>query len=132
MEKECECCGKLFEVVSGRGANNRVTCYECTSGEYKKTWRNKHLKRNYGLTLFNLKQMFEKQEGKCSICESDMKFENGNYNKGDKRNGREVCVDHDHSTGRVRGLLCFHCNTAIGHLFDNPKAVENIKNYLKQ
>ena len=130
MEKQCEACGKLFDCIKGPGYNNRLTCYECTNGNRKLTWRNKHLKRNYGITLYQLRVMFEKLNGKCELCQSDMTFDNGNYKAGEKRNGRECCVDHCHTTKKVRGLLCFHCNTAIGHLFDNPETINRINGYL--
>lgn len=132
MDKECETCGSLFTVVKGKGSNNRITCYTCTNGDRKLTWRNKHLKRNYGITLHQLRLMFDKAEGKCEICRSPMLFNNGNYKAGDKRSGNECCVDHCHTTEKVRGLLCFHCNTAIGHLFDNQESINRIKGYLNK
>lgn len=41
-----------------------------------------------------------------------------------------LVVDHDHSTGKVRGLLCTNCNVALGHLKDDPKRAQNILTYL--
>lgn len=44
---------------------------------------------------------------------------------------KTACVDHDHKTGVVRGLLCWNCNVAIGKLDDNPDTVLNAYKYLK-
>ena len=57
------------------------------------------------------------QGGRCAICN-------------DQLAGR-ICVDHDHSTGAVRGLLCSPCNTGIGHLRDNADIVESAAAYLR-
>lgn len=64
------------------------------------------------------------QNGKCAIC--------GTL----PEPGRLLCVDHRHSDGVVRGLLCDHCNTALGHLRDNPilmqKAIEYIEKSVRR
>jgi hypothetical protein len=65
--------------------------------------RKSHLKRKYGLTLEEFDEMLATQGGGCAIC--------GNPNAGN--------VDHDHVTGEVRGILCFNCNIAIGHVADD-------------
>ena len=127
----CESCGNLFQIIKGRGFHNRITCYSCTNGNRKITWRNKHLKRTYGITLYQARQMFEKQNGKCLICTSDISFDNVNTKAGEKRDGNGMVVDHCHKTGVVRGLLCFHCNTALGHLFDDPIRMQRMINYVR-
>lgn len=131
MNKQCEACGVDFLVVMGRGYKNRITCYTCTDKDKKVTYRNKHLKKKYGITQFQYTQMFDKQKGKCGICENEMNIMNGTPTKGVSRNGRDCCVDHDHKTGTIRGLLCFHCNTALGHLFDDLTILDKIHRYLK-
>ena len=131
MIKFCECCGQEFEVVIGRGHKNRITCYTCTSGNYKLTWRNKHLKRAYGLTRFELLQKFNKQGGNCSSCGVLMNFENVNTKAGEKRDGLGVVVDHCHETNKVRGLVCFHCNTALGHLFSDVNKIKGLLKYME-
>jgi hypothetical protein len=67
--------------------------------------------------------MFEEQKGLCAICQ---KPPSGNT----AVNGR-MCVDHDHKTGKVRKLLCFNCNTAIGKLNDDPELFKRAINYLE-
>lgn len=79
-------------------------------------WRN-NLKQ-YGITEADYEQMYERQMGICAIChkpETDIR----------------LAVDHDHATGKVRGLLCKRCNMAIGLLGDDPYVVMTAALYLK-
>ena len=64
--------------------------------------------------------MLKQQNYCCDICN---KHEN-NFKFG-------LYVDHDHSTGRVRGLLCHNCNSVIGRFKDDIKLIEKAINYLK-
>jgi hypothetical protein len=64
--------------------------------------RNYHLRRRYGITAEHYDRMLEEQSGLCAIC----------------RERPAAHVDHDHATGRVRGLLCFNCNQALGNFTD--------------
>lgn len=61
------------------------------------------------------------QRGKCAICQKP-----GHIGPGD---GDQLCVDHCHETGRVRGLLCSHCNRGIGHIKE-PDALSNAAEYV--
>lgn len=77
------------------------------------------LKNRYGITLKQYDQMFEEQNGICAIC--------GGINK----SGRRLHLDHDHKTGKIRGLLCGNCNTGIGMLKENIDILCNAISYLK-
>ena len=83
----------------------------------------RHLKRNYGISLDDFETMLAMQDGCCAICgrekPSDYKSKSGFFH-----------VDHCHRTGMVRGILCFRCNVAIGHLKDNAKLVRRALEYL--
>jgi hypothetical protein len=68
------------------------------------TDRNKTLKRKYGITVEHYEQMLKHQNGVCKICKSL------------DPSGRRLAVDHCHTTGAVRGLLCPNCNTALGRI----------------
>ena len=78
--------------------------------------RKQTLKRKYGLTIEAYEQMLIAQNNKCAICEegSDKTF----------------AVDHNHTTGKVRALLCGPCNVALGLLREDLKIVESVKKYL--
>ncbi len=69
----------------------------------------------YGLSPEGFTALFVEQEGKCAICD---------LVRGD------LCVDHCHATGRVRGLLCRECNVAIGFLKENHAVMLSAARYI--
>ncbi len=76
--------------------------------------------RAYGVCNVKYHEMLTIQHGKCAVCESTL---NGSrYSK--------LAIDHDHKTGKVRGLLCSNCNTAIGLLKDSPRRCRSAAEYL--
>jgi hypothetical protein len=93
--------------------------------EYQRQWRelnpNWWLKR-YGISLEDYNQILETQNGVCSICATD---EPGGLHK-------KFQVDHDHSTGEVRGLLCCKCNRGLGYFSDNPLTLAKASSYLRE
>ena len=74
------------------------------------------LKRNYSISIEEYNELFTKQGGVCAICGRESK--------------KSLGVDHEHKTGKVRGLLCSNCNTAIGQLNDDPKLLLKAIAYL--
>ena len=80
--------------------------------------RDLHLRKNYGITIMQYEAMFIDQRHRCCGCGSL-----GDWYK--------LGVDHDHATGRVRGLLCSHCNTALGLVRDNPQTLRSLADYLE-
>ena len=130
---KCQGCGSEFELINGRGSHKRVMCYTCQpiGGDRKTTYRNKHLKRTYGITQAEYLNMFNEQGCKCKICERELTHDHSALRLGEKRIPSSCCIDHCHETNKVRGLLCFHCNTALGHVFDKPQILERMVNYLK-
>ncbi len=76
--------------------------------------RASHLKRQYGITEAERDEMIASQRGLCVIC----------------LKAPAVQVDHCHETGKVRGVLCFNCNSAIGKLGDDPDALRRAIAYL--
>jgi hypothetical protein len=84
--------------------------------------RARNLMRSYGITIAQYDAMFAAQGGRCAICLSD---------KPRGSRGRHFAVDHCHSTGKVRGLLCSHCNTVLGKMNDNPDTLLRAVDYLK-
>ena len=78
--------------------------------------RKSHLRRKYGLTPEQYSALVDAQCGQCAIC-----------GRGDEY----LCVDHSHSAGIVRGLLCHGCNKAVGFLHDSPDLLRKAANYLE-
>lgn len=99
---------------------------------YQREWRKnnpertKHheMKKRFGITGADYDAMFERQSGVCAICKQPETAK-------DKDGGpRMMAVDHCHETGKVRGLLCTTCNTALGGFKDSVELLEAAKNYL--
>ena len=96
----------------------QVTYYEAN----KEAFKDRKLRFSYGIGLADYNQLLEKQGGGCAIC------------GGPPRGGRSkkyFHVDHDHVTGKVRGLLCHYCNTAIGSLQESPERLAKAIEYLR-
>lgn len=86
--------------------------------------RERHLKHRYGITLAEYNAMLAAQDGKCAICQRTT--------DGDMyvRKGATFCVDHNHDSGKVRGLLCHDCNLAVGYVKTTAVA-ESLLEYLR-
>lgn len=80
--------------------------------------RNKELKRHYGITIDFYEGMLLAQGGVCKICKTPPSEK------------RSLCVDHCHTTKKIRGLLCDNCNRAIGLLNDDVEKVKKVVEYL--
>ena len=109
----------------GKSENERLRANERT-----KEWarnnpeavKNNNLKK-YGITLADFDAMLEKQAGVCAVCLRPA--------VGGRNSAARLNVDHDHNTGRVRGLLCTNCNTAIGLMLDSPDRLLAAARYLE-
>jgi hypothetical protein len=87
--------------------------------------KNAHLKVTYGITLAYYNSMKEAQNSVCSIC---------GLPETTKIHGQviDLAVDHDHATGKVRALLCHHCNKALGGFKDSPALLNKAIEYLNK
>lgn len=74
--------------------------------------------RKYGLTPESYAQLLDKQGGVCAICSK-------------QEEGKRLAVDHDHESGKVRGLLCGQCNTGLGKFYDNVDTLSKAILYLQ-
>ena len=83
--------------------------------------RNHALKSLYGITTIEYNEMFAAQDGKCAIC-----------GKHQVELKKRLHVDHNHLTGKVRGLLCSNCNTMIGLSVENSKSLRLAAEYLEE
>jgi len=77
-------------------------------------------KKRYGLSLEQKQALVDGQNSKCAICNNDLK---GTH---------DVCVDHCHTTGIIRGILCRKCNLGIGHLNDSIENLKSAQKYLEK
>ena len=101
----------------GRKTKNKI------SSKYKKTKKGKFakwkydLKRYYGLSVEEYNKILESQNSSCMICGGS--------------GVRRMAVDHNHKTGKIRGLLCNKCNLLIGYAKDNPLILVKTIKYLE-
>ncbi len=86
----------------------------------KRDARDRMLRYRYGITLKEVNEMYESQNGKCDIC----------FTKRPKKGTSGLYVDHCHETRKVRGLLCPSCNAAIGKFKENTKTLKRAIEYL--
>lgn len=109
-----------FNPETAKGELVFLSRYHENKEKYNKARRNSTLKRRYGITEDEYFQMFNAQKGKCKLC-----------GKTKPRNGaKHLIIDHCHSTGKVRGLLCNDCNVLLGKLKDDIDYIDRIKDYL--
>lgn len=99
--------------------------------DYDKNWKLKNkehvsnylrcsrLKSSYGISIDEYNKMLDRQKGGCAVC-----------GEKSKDGGKLLAVDHNHLNGKVRGLLCSNCNTAIGLLRENTGIMVNLIKYL--
>jgi len=85
--------------------------------------RKSQLKRKYGLSVAEYESLLLEQEYRCAICLK---------HKADNTNGYTLAVDHNHATGKVRGLLCASCNLSLGGFQDSEDLLLKAILYLKK
>ena len=108
-----------------------LTCERERSKAYHRKTNGRSMKhcsyrRNYGLTLQEVQALFESQRGLCAVCGQPERSTT-------KRTGeiKMLHIDHDHKTGKIRGLLCQDCNMALGHLQDSSERIQMLLDYAK-
>lgn len=107
---------RYVQTESGQKSRRAITArWRDKNPDYA---RNRHLERTYGITREQYDAMLESQGGGCAICD------------GPPRKRKMFSVDHDHTTGEVRALLCNPCNAGIGLLDDDPEKVRKALAYL--
>jgi len=88
--------------------------------QHKLNGRNTWLQQQYGIDLDTYNKMLFEQNGCCAICGLHHSEEN-----------KALAVDHCHTTGKVRGLLCINCNHMLGKAKDNVETLKAAIKYLK-
>lgn len=107
--KRCPRCARKIQAEFQRRKRLR-------EGKPEPGFRHYHLVRRYGITAAEYDAMVERQAGRRPICTQEL----------DERSH----VDHDHKTGRVRGVLCFNCNAGLGKYADSPEILVRAAGYL--
>lgn len=132
--KLCKSCGEtkpLTEFYKNNAAVDKLTrsCKICSRRQEREThkknpskkweYKHRHLKTISGekVTLKFLTSLIESQNNKCGICQVDMKT---------------PCIDHNHTTGNVRMLLCNHCNIMLGMSRENVEILSRAISYLEK
>jgi hypothetical protein len=95
---------------------NKIKQYMLT---HKDIYRSLRLKYRYGIVLIQKQKMIKDQNYKCKCCGQDLRL----------IKQRHIHVDHNHITNKVRGILCYPCNSALGLMKENPQLIQKLKNY---
>lgn len=103
-------------------AKTKAAWYEKNKERDKLHKRNSGLRIRHGITVEEQLKLIATQGGKCLGCFTEL------LNLPIK----QVHVDHDHATGRIRGILCHHCNLALGLLKDSKTTMLNLISYLER
>lgn len=109
-------------TVDQRAADGlRGSCGACSAYRLREDFL-----RRYGMTFADYDRLLAAQGGKCAIC--------GGADPRHRKNShvKRFCVDHDHATGKVRGLLCGPCNVGIGAMADDPARIRAAADYLER
>jgi Recombination endonuclease VII len=116
--RECKACKYARSYAWFAGHPNAKRDY---SRKYMSTIDGKmrHLSQRYGVNKADVERLYERAAGCCEACGAQFKTKK-----------HEPCLDHDHETKHVRGLLCRKCNWAEGILKVNPKVFEQLRDYL--
>jgi hypothetical protein len=115
-DKNCKTCNTSFTPSNPC----QLYCSSACKG------KNAYYRRNYGIDDNDLARMKQEQQNKCYLCGSEG-FLIGNNNHNEK-----LAVDHCHSTGKVRKLLCPNCNRGLGLFKDNPELLRKAAAYVEE
>ena len=132
LNRKCKQCGEEYPLTKEFFYKNSKSkdgflllckpCYKIKDKTYrynnKQRLRETKLKQRYGITIEDWHEMFEKRNGCCWIC-----------GKHQTVLDRVLSVDHNHTTGKVRGLVCNDCNIGLRFL-DNEVFMKNANKYL--
>lgn len=109
-----QCTKCKVEYNKTRRVQNKERVYEIE--------RKSKMKQTYGLSIEDYDRMLEKQGGGCAICGTTVPSERTRY----------FTVDHCHTTGKIRGLLCTKCNRGLGLFNDHIQRIQDAAEYLKR
>jgi hypothetical protein len=139
--KPCSICGEIksanvFYLNGDTKSGRSSACIECNRKREYKRYRDHTAKRkaqakwgalkfNFGLTKQQWETLLASQNYSCAICSMPLVAAGPIATP-------NACVDHDHATGRVRGLLCRQCNQGLGQFKDRSDIAQKAVDYLKR
>ena len=134
--KKCTKCGEQKPLSdfykSAKAFDNLQSCCKLchkavckTSHAKNKPKRNLYnkkynIEKTYGISFDSYLKLVESQNNKCQICKNTLKT------------GKNTHLDHCHSTGKIRGVLCGKCNTGIGQFNDSIELLKSAVSYIKK
>lgn len=137
VTKPCSRCGKEkilqdFYPSPRNFLGREAECKKCALARRKERRLSDHgkslnrerknaLKRKFGISPEDYDAMYDAQEGVCAICHREEASPN-----------RRLAVDHCHTTGKIRGLLCWPCNAALGKFQDDPERLRSAAVYIER
>lgn len=115
----CKPCYNVYQAVQRnrpeRQEKIKRSWKEASSKYYTTEKRRNKTLRAYGLNEKSYNKMYDQQDGRCAICQQDLR----------------LVVDHCHATGVVRGLLCNQCNIGLGAFYDDIDRLKSAVEYLE-
>lgn len=94
--------------------------YAKNGTQHRARMKNGRFKRKYNLSTEEVDRLIAERNGLCDICHQPAKL------------GTRLNVDHDHTTGEFRGMLCWSCNVGLGHLGDTTERLREAADYLER
>ena len=130
--KRCRCCGvakplsKFYRHRKHKDGRAGI-CAECDRSEHRrkydpkkhKTYQRRQRLKRYGLTPAKHMALYVEQDGCCAICRDALPY-------------HKVHTDHDHETGKTRGLLCHRCNLMVGYIETSGELLAVAKQYIEE
>jgi len=116
LNYRCRECFSKNDKSYKRSAESRAAAHKAFKARNPGYFQNYMRQRKYGLTTEQYQEMAQAQGNKCAICQVE----------------KPLVIDHDHGTGKVRGLVCTPCNTALGQFGDTVEGLQNAISYLQK
>jgi hypothetical protein len=133
----CKTCGIQAKkhAMTRHKAKCGSTCSveKCKETHYMKGWCFHHFKlsqyaKHHKISPEQMFAIFARANGQCEICKKPL----GLHGTKLRNSKNTACIDHCHTTGKVRGVLCFNCNSALGHFSDDTETIKIAINYLQR
>jgi hypothetical protein len=115
LHPRCKECRRATERARYAAKRDEILAQQKADPRRRARQRRYERQKRYGVTPEAYDSLVQAQEGRCGICQ---------------RSIRPLCVDHDHATGAIRGLLCTSCNIGVGHLGDDAQRLRAAARYL--